>query len=194
MLQGWNAHSAGAQRLQAHYRNGPFAEQILIPMENAARRGPITGSEAARWCWLNTLLVPYGGLLAAGLQAGETVLISGATGHFGSAGIAVALAMGATCVIAPGRNQATLESLALRFGSRVRTVALTGQENQDRERMQRAASGPIDRGARPAPADLRRHARARGRHDDPAARHGGAHGRRRRGGPGRSRSGCLPGR
>lgn len=105
MLQGWNAHSAGAQRLPAHYRNGPFAEQILIPMENAARRGPITGSEAARWCWLNTLLVPYGGLLAAGLQAGETVLISGATGHFGSAGIAVALAMGATCVIAPAATR-----------------------------------------------------------------------------------------
>jgi hypothetical protein len=55
-----------------------------------------------RWCALNVLLVPYAGLLAANLQAGETVLISGATGNFGSAGVAVALAMGAGCVVAPG--------------------------------------------------------------------------------------------
>lgn len=145
MLQGWNAHGEGAQRLQAHYRNGPFAEQVLIPMENAVRIGPLTDGQAARWCWLNTLLVPYGGLLAAGLQPGETVLISGATGHFGSAGIAVALAMGAACVIAPGRNQATLDDLDRRFGPRVRAVPLTGQEEEDRDRMRRAAPGPIDR-------------------------------------------------
>jgi alcohol dehydrogenase len=145
MLQGWNAHGDGAQRLQAHYRNGPFAEQILVPMENTVPTGPIAGPDAARWCWLNTLLVPYGGLLAAGLQPGETLLISGATGHFGSAGVAVALAMGAACVIAPGRNTGTLASLASRFGSRVRTVPLTGQEDEDRERMRQAAGGPIDR-------------------------------------------------
>jgi alcohol dehydrogenase len=145
MLQGWNAHGDGAQRLQAHYRNGPFAEQVLVPMENAVQIGPIAGHDAARWCWLNTLLVPYGGLLAAGLQPGETVLISGATGHFGSAGITVALAMGATCVIAPGRNRGTLASLVRRFGPRVCTVPLTGHEDQDHERMRQAAPGPIDR-------------------------------------------------
>jgi len=145
MLQGWNAHGDGAQRLQAHYRDGPFAEQLLLPMENAVRIGPIADHEAVSWCWLNTLLVPYGGLLAAGLQPGETVLISGATGHFGSAGIAVALTMGAACVIAPGRNQATLADLVSRFGPRVRTVPLAGREDQDRERMLRAAPGPIDR-------------------------------------------------
>lgn len=38
--------------------------------------------------------MPYGGLLAADLRPGETVPISGATGHFGSAAVAVALAMG----------------------------------------------------------------------------------------------------
>ena len=38
------------------------------------------------------------------LQPGETVLVSGATGNFGSAAVSVALAMGAACVVAPGRN------------------------------------------------------------------------------------------
>ncbi|WP_371791279.1 hypothetical protein [Streptomyces sp. NBC_01471] len=44
---------------------------------------------------LRVLLVPYGGLLAAGLRAGETLLVGGATGNSGSAAVAVAPAMGA---------------------------------------------------------------------------------------------------
>ena len=88
--------------------------------------------------------MPYGGLLAANLQAGETLLVSGATGNFGSAGIAVALAMGAGCVVAPGRNKQMLDDLVWRFGPRLRPVQLTGNENDDRERMRQAAPGPID--------------------------------------------------
>lgn len=144
MLQGWNAHGEGAQRLQAHFRNGPFAERMLVPMENAVRLGPLDELDPARLCALNTLLVPYGGLLAAGLQPGETVLISGATGHFGSAGVAVALAMGAACVVAPGRNTGMLEELARRFGPRIRTVSLVGQEDEDQHRIRHTAPGPID--------------------------------------------------
>ena len=52
--------------------------------------------------------------------------------------------MGAACVIAPGRNETVLADLARRFGDRVRTVKLSGSENDDRERMQRTAPGPID--------------------------------------------------
>lgn len=57
---------------------------------------------------------------SADLQAGETVVINGATGSFGSAAVAVALAMGAARVIATGRNSAALDALAARYGSRVR--------------------------------------------------------------------------
>jgi alcohol dehydrogenase len=74
----------------------------------------------------------------------ETVLVSGATGNFGSAGVAVALAMGAAQVIAPGRNEKVLGDLARRFGDRVRTVRLTGDPEQDQQRMRCAAAGPID--------------------------------------------------
>lgn len=82
---------------------------------------------------MSQLLVPYGGLLAMNLQAGETVLVSGATGNFGSSGVAVALAMGAGCVIAPGRNENMLAELVRRLGSRVRSVNLTGDEAADRD-------------------------------------------------------------
>jgi len=145
MLQGLIAPSPGAQRLQAHFRHGSFAKQQLLPLENAVQLGDIDPADAGRWCALGTALVPYGGLLAAGLQAGETVLISGATGHFGSAGVAVALAMGAACVIAPGRNEAVLADLVRRFGPRVVTVRLTGDESTDTAALRRAAPGPIDK-------------------------------------------------
>ena len=145
MLQGWIAPTEGAKRLQAHFRNGPFAERMLIPLECAVRLGEINEAEAGLWSALNTLLVPYGGLLAADLKAGETVLISGSTGHFGSAAVAIAIAMGAGCVIAPGRNEAVLEDLVRRFGPRVKTVSLTGDESKDTENMLRVAPGSIDK-------------------------------------------------
>ncbi len=143
-LQGWSARGDGGLRLQKHFHHGPFAEQMRVPTENAVPIGPIEPSEAGRWCLLTLLLVPYGGLLAANLQAGETLLVSGATGNFGSAAVAVALAMGAGCVVAPGRNETMLEDLTRRFGHRVRTVKLTGDETEDRERMKQAAPGAID--------------------------------------------------
>ena len=143
-LQGVSARGDGGMRLQKYFRHGSFAEQMRVPTENVKRLGQIADAEATQWCALGTLLVPYGGFLAAKLQPGETVLVSGATGNFGSAAVAVALAMGAACVVAPGRNETMLAELVRRFGERVRPVRLTGNEADDRERMIRAAPGPID--------------------------------------------------
>lgn len=143
-LQGLSARGPGGLRLQEHFGQGSFAEQLLIPTENAFPIGSIEPAQAGRWAALNVCLVPYGGLLASNLQAEETVLVSGATGNFGSAGVAVALAMGAGCVVAPGRNTEMLTELGRRFGPRVRTVRLCGAEDDDRERMRQAAPGPID--------------------------------------------------
>jgi alcohol dehydrogenase len=143
-LQGWSARGEGGLRLQRHFHHGPFAEQMLVATENAIPIGDIDKAEAGRWCALNVLLVSYGGWLAARLQAGETVVVSGATGNFGSAAVAVALAMGAGCVVAPGRNVAVLADLVRRFGSRVRPVTLTGEEAGDGERIRQAAAGLID--------------------------------------------------
>ncbi|HEY6981111.1 zinc-binding dehydrogenase [Reyranella sp.] len=144
LLQGWTARSDGSLRLQKHFRHGSFAEQMRVPTENAVRIGTLDEAAAASWCALGTLLVPYGGLAAVKLAAGEAVLINGATGAFGSAGVAVALAMGASRVIATGRNGRALEDLARRFGDRVRTVKMLGNEEDDRARIQRAAPEPID--------------------------------------------------
>jgi alcohol dehydrogenase len=143
-LQGWSARGEGGMKLQKHFRNGSFAQQIMVPTENVKRLGEITSAEATQWCGIGTMLVAYGGFLAAKLQPGEIALVSGATGNFGSAAVAVALAMGAACVVAPGRNDKILADLVRRFGDRVRPVKLTGNEDEDRERMKRASPGPID--------------------------------------------------
>jgi len=143
-LQGLSARGEGGLRLQRYYHDGSFAEQIRVPTENAVRIDVLNEEDAVKWCALNFLLVPYGGLLAAELTAGETILISGATGSFGSGAVAVALAMGAGCVVAPGRNEGAMEDLKRRFGDRVRTVKLSGNEDEDRQRMQQAAPNSID--------------------------------------------------
>lgn len=143
-LQGLTAAGPGGMRLQQHFRHGSYAEQMRVPTENVKKLGRITSEEASQWCALGTALVPYGGFLAANLQAGETVLVSGATGNFGSAAVSVALAMGAACVVTPGRNEKILADLVRRFGARVKPVKLTGHEDDDREAMKRAAGGPID--------------------------------------------------
>jgi alcohol dehydrogenase len=143
-LQGLTAGSEAGLHLQRYFRDGAWAEQMRLPTENAIPIGDIDAKDADRWCALGTLLVPFGGFLAANLQAGEIALVNGATGSFGSAAVAVALGMGAQCVVATGRNEQALNELTRRFGARVRTVAMRGQEADDRARILQAAPGPID--------------------------------------------------
>jgi alcohol dehydrogenase len=90
------------------------------------------------------LLIAYGGLLAMDFRPGETLLVSGATGNFGSATVALAMAMGARCVVAPGRDTAVLDDLRRRFGERLIPVRLSGDGEIDTKAMRAAAPGPID--------------------------------------------------
>ena len=144
VLQGWSARGEGGQRLQRYHRDGTFAERVRVPTENAVPIGPIDPADAGRWCAINTLLIAYGGLLAMQLKAGETLLVSGATGNFGSAVTLTALAMGARCVVTPGRNVDVLADLARRFGSRVAPVLLSGDAARDEAAIRAAAPGAID--------------------------------------------------
>ncbi|BBZ27491.1 alcohol dehydrogenase [Mycolicibacterium madagascariense] len=143
-LQGWSSAGEGGLTLSRYFHDGPFAQRMRVPTENAVALGDVDLADVARWSALGILLVPYGGLLAADLQAGETVVVSGATGNFGSAGVAVALAMGAACVVCPGRNAAVLRDLESRFGKRIRTVTLTGDGEADRAAIQAAAPAAVD--------------------------------------------------
>ncbi|GHO90437.1 alcohol dehydrogenase [Reticulibacter mediterranei] len=143
MLQGWTAPGEGAQKLQAHFRHGSFAEKMLLPLENAFSLDHLRSIDPAKLTWLVTLLVSYGGLLAANLQPGQVIMVNGATGHFGSAAVALAVAMGAARVVAPGRNEQTLNNLVRRFGPRVRPVLLSEDETNESKRSEAATSSSI---------------------------------------------------
>jgi len=143
-LQGISARGDGGQKLQRYFRNGAFAEQVRVPTENAVPIRVIDEKDAGRWCAIGTLLIAYGGLVAMDFRAGETLLVSGATGNFGSATVATALAMGAACVVAPGRNERVLDDLRRRFGERLVPVRLTGDGAADTEAMRGAIPWPID--------------------------------------------------
>ena len=143
-LQGLSARGEAGLQLARWMHHGSWAQRMLTPTENLTPLGDIDAADAPLWVGISRLLVPYGGLLAVDLKAGETVLISGATGNFGGAGVAVALGMGAARVVAPGRNEARLAELSRRFGPRVAPVKLTGDAAADRAAMQAAAGGPID--------------------------------------------------
>ena len=143
-LQGITAPTPGAQRLHAHFHDGSWAEQIRVPTENASALGPLSPAEATQWIAMGRLLVPFGGLLAGELQPGEILVVNGATGPFGSAGVMVGLALGARAVIATGRNERVLAELARRLGPRVMPAAMRGDEAADRARIVASAPGPID--------------------------------------------------
>lgn len=85
--------------------------------------------------------MPYGGLLRGRLAAGETLVVHGATGAFGSAAVLVGLAMGAGCVVAAGRNPDALASLSRL--PRVRTVQMSGEPEADTAALRAAAGGGV---------------------------------------------------
>ncbi|MDB4941247.1 MAG: alcohol dehydrogenase [Labilithrix sp.] len=143
-LQGIAAPTPGAQRLHAYFHDGSWAEQIRVPTENATALGPLSAAEATQWMAMGRLLVPFGGLLAGELKPGEVLVVNGATGPFGSAGVMVGLALGARAVIATGRNERALAELVRRLGPRVIAVPMRGDETADRASILAAAPAPID--------------------------------------------------
>ncbi|MGI5129830.1 alcohol dehydrogenase catalytic domain-containing protein [Pseudonocardia sp. CA-107938] len=127
------------------WRDGTFAEQVVAPVSTVTPLpAALDGIGGAALIGVTRCLVPYGGLLRGRLQAGETVVVNGATGGFGSAGVTVAVAMGARRVVAAGRTRAVLERLSTQ--NRVVTVALSGDVEADAEALRRAAGAPIDLG------------------------------------------------
>jgi alcohol dehydrogenase len=123
----------GDPAVLATWPDGTFAERVVAPVSTVTPL-PVGGVGLTR------CLVPYGGLLRGGMEPGETVVVTGATGAFGSAAVAVAVAMGARRVVAAGRNRAVLERLSTL--GRVVVVPLIGED--DAAALRRAADGPID--------------------------------------------------
>ncbi|KAF9961184.1 hypothetical protein BGZ72_004514 [Mortierella alpina] len=128
------------------WRHGALAEEVLVPAENVTVI-PISAQQKytpEQLSSLAILTVPHGGLISAGLKPGQTIAITGSTGNFGSAAVAVALALGARRVLAGGRSKERLDEFVKLFGPRVVPVVHTGDEAKDTEAFIKAAGEGFD--------------------------------------------------
>ncbi|HEV3039984.1 MAG TPA: zinc-binding dehydrogenase [Candidatus Angelobacter sp.] len=141
ILIGITAQGSVAEQVQAYWRDGALAEYALWPVSAVTPADDLPHIDSPHLAVAVRFIIPFGGLLRGRLAAGETIIISGATGAYGTAAVFVALAMGAGRVVAVGRNRQELESVAARAGQRVVPVAITGDIQSDVERIRAAADG-----------------------------------------------------
>lgn len=117
---------ADAGRVLADWPDGTLAEYALAPAEAVTPLDGLEKADAAQLAAIARFIVPFGGLLRGLLAAGETLIVNGATGAFGTAAVLLGVAMGAARVIAAGRKREALAALTRVAGARVKPVALTG--------------------------------------------------------------------
>src|SRR6266852_6364542 len=120
---------------------------FLSPHWPAACVTPLNGLDdrpATELIGLAKLIVPFGGLQRAGLRGGQTIIINGASGYFGSGAVMLAVAMGAGRVVAVGRKREALERLTDAFGPRVVPAVVTGDAVKDLAIIRHAAAGGGD--------------------------------------------------
>lgn len=121
------------------WRDGFWSEYARTPLENCfpldekALLGSVEqgglGYSIGALPYIMKTAVAYGGFRSIDLKAGETVIVSPATGNHSGAAVQVAAAMGAR-VIAVGRNKDALRRLK-ESNPRVETVTLTGNVPED---------------------------------------------------------------
>lgn len=132
-----------AQMLQ-EFPHGSLREVADVP---ASTLLPLDGLEhlsSERLAVLAKFVVPFGGLRRGRLAAGETVVINGAAGYFGSAAVLAALALGAAKVIALGRRPAALQKLVELGHGRVVPVLLSGDSGADATAIRAVAGGGVE--------------------------------------------------
>jgi alcohol dehydrogenase len=136
--------SEAALAMQARWRDGVFAEIAHWPAACVTPLDQLDGRPATELIGLAKLIVPFGGLQRTGLRGGQTIIVNGATGYFGSGAVMLAVSMGAGRVIAVGRQLAALESLRDAFGPRVIPARVAGDATKDLAIIRHAAGGHAD--------------------------------------------------
>ncbi|KAK0702774.1 hypothetical protein B0H67DRAFT_595085 [Lasiosphaeris hirsuta] len=142
LLAAFDGPTPASKKLAAEYwRNGTYAEYVRSPLENtwALDEARLCGSPSdggLGYTIPELIAIPiftccYGGLRGIDLKAGETIIISPATGHFSMSAVAIANAIGAN-VTAVSRNAERLKKLQEMFPL-IRTVIPTGDVAKDTE-------------------------------------------------------------
>jgi alcohol dehydrogenase len=133
-----------ALAMQMRWRDGVFAEIAHWPAACVTPLFDMNDKPAAELIGLAKLIVPFGGLQRTDMRGGDTILINGATGYFGSGAVMLAASMGAGRVVAVGRKREALEMLRDTFGPRVIPAVVTGDAEKDLAIIRKAAGGRAD--------------------------------------------------
>jgi alcohol dehydrogenase len=128
---GVTAMGPRAKALQENWRDGTLAQFALTPKSSVTPIEALDALDATQLAALIRFAIPYGRLLRGRFTAGENIIVIGATSAYGSAAVLLTLALGASRVVAAGRNKAVLGALAELGGRRVTPVILTGDIKDD---------------------------------------------------------------
>ena len=123
------------------WRNGTLADHVLMPASVLVPLDGLDHVPSERLATLGKFVVPLGGLLRGRLAPGESLIVNGATGYFGSAAVLLGQALGAERIVAIGRSRPALEALAETVGPRVVPVAATGDAEADTRAIRAALGG-----------------------------------------------------
>ncbi|WP_137927981.1 zinc-binding dehydrogenase [Cupriavidus sp. 2SB] len=141
ILLGVTANGPTAHRMQADWPDGTLAEYASFPASAVTPAGEMSKLDAFDIALTMRCIVPFGGLLRGRLAAGDTVVVSGAAGAYGTGAVMVALAMGAGRVIAVGRRAESLDAICQLAPGRVVRVVATGDVASDADAIRHACGG-----------------------------------------------------
>jgi alcohol dehydrogenase len=144
ILIGVTSPGGVGDELQRSWKDGTLAEYALLPAGNITPIDGLDHFDSTQLTAITRCIVPFGGLVRGRLTTGETIIVNGASGAYGSAAVLVALAMGASRVVAAGRKKETLDELANVGGPRVIPVLLKGDIAKDIEALRAASGGGAD--------------------------------------------------
>jgi len=144
ILIGLTGISPDSGRMLSSWRDGTLAEYVAMPGSTVVPALHLDEIADERLAALGKFAVPLGGLMRGRLVAGETLVVHGASGYFGSAAVMLGLALGAARVVAVARNRETLDELALLSPHRIFPVALSGDVSRDTKAIRLASDGAAD--------------------------------------------------
>jgi threonine dehydrogenase-like Zn-dependent dehydrogenase len=138
LLGFWEGLTPGSSKLMKEiWRDGLWQQYCRLPVENVFKLDELRltkelGYRIEDLQLIQSCAISYGGLGDSGVKAGDTIIVSPATGRFGGATVLTALAMGAN-VVAAGRRQDALDELvvAMGHGASLKTVRLSGNVEED---------------------------------------------------------------
>lgn len=126
-------------KLLSYWRDGAFAEKLVIPAECVTPLGAAESVDPALLTRLGYVGTSYGGLVKGGFRPSESLIVTGATSVLGVSAVLLGLGMGASKVVAVGRKEDVLKRLRKTDPKRVAIVVARGDDS-DADRI-RAAAG-----------------------------------------------------